>query len=100
MKWRGRKEGGMAADDFFSRWSKKNTEARTADECPDAPEASSSIGRMPVTPTAGEQRLPTLEDLAQLTPDADFSAFMAHGVDETVKRAAVKKLFSDPHFNV
>jgi hypothetical protein len=43
---------------------------------------------------------PTLDDVALLTQDSDFSRFVAKGVDETVKRAAMKKLFSDPHFNV
>ena len=43
---------------------------------------------------------PTLDDVAQLTPSSDFSRFVAPNVDEGVKRAAMKKLFSDPHFNV
>ena len=43
--------------------------------------------------------LPTLEDAARLTPDADFSAFVAKGVDQSVRRLALKKLFADPHFN-
>src|SRR5690606_30000982 len=29
-----------------------------------------------------------------------YSAFMAQGVDESVKRSAMKKLFSNPHFNI
>jgi hypothetical protein len=35
-----------------------------------------------------------------LTPDADFTPFLQPTVDESVKRAALKKLFTDPHFNV
>ena len=42
---------------------------------------------------------PTLEDAARLTPDADFSAFVARDVDKSVQRLALKKLFADPHFN-
>lgn len=89
----------MAAEDFFSRWSKKNAETRTAmkDEPADA---SLPEFRAPAAPVEKDKKLPTMEDVAHLTPEADFSAFMARGVDETVKRAAVKKLFSDPHFNV
>jgi len=41
-----------------------------------------------------------MADVAQLTRDSDFSRFVAPQVDESVKRAALKKLFSDPHFNV
>ena len=44
--------------------------------------------------------LPTLEDVALLSRDSDFSRFVLPGVDDTVKNAAMKKLFSDPHFNV
>ena len=43
---------------------------------------------------------PTLADVQQLTPDSDYSDFMAHGVAPDVKNAAMKKLFTDPHFNV
>ena len=35
-----------------------------------------------------------------LTFDSDFSAFMQPKIDEETKRAALKKLFSDPSFNV
>ena len=41
----------------------------------------------------------TLDDVARLTPDSDYSAFTAPGVDEQVRNQALRKLFlSDPHF--
>jgi hypothetical protein len=43
---------------------------------------------------------PTLEQVAGLSVDSDFTPFVARGVDEAVRRAAMKKLFSDPRFNV
>jgi len=43
---------------------------------------------------------PTLADAQQLTPESDFTGFMARGVAPDVKNAAMKKLFADPHFNV
>lgn len=46
---------------------------------------------------------PTAADLAALDardPAADFSRFIQPGVDGALKNAALKKLFSDPHFNV
>lgn len=43
---------------------------------------------------------PTLEDVAALLPGDEISRFVARGVDEDVKRAALKKLFSDPHYNI
>jgi hypothetical protein len=36
----------------------------------------------------------------QLTPESDFSPFMQPKVAQAVRRVALKKLFSDPHFNV
>ena len=44
--------------------------------------------------------LPTLDDVARLTPQSDFSRFVARAVAPEVKNAALKKLFTDPHFNV
>lgn len=43
---------------------------------------------------------PTLEDAQALTIDSDFTRFVRADVPADVKNAAVKKLFSDPHFNV
>jgi hypothetical protein len=44
--------------------------------------------------------LPTMDDVAQLTHQSDYSRFVRPGVDSGVRNAALKKLFSDPHFNV
>jgi hypothetical protein len=44
--------------------------------------------------------LPTLADVAALTRDSDYTRFMAPGVDGSVRNAAMRKLFSDPRFNV
>jgi hypothetical protein len=41
-----------------------------------------------------------MDDVATLDRDSDFSAFVARGVDQAVRRGALKKLFADPHFNV
>jgi hypothetical protein len=43
---------------------------------------------------------PTLEDVALLTRDSDYTKFVAGGVTPEVRNAALKKLFSDPQFNV
>jgi hypothetical protein len=42
----------------------------------------------------------TLDDAHALTPESDFRPFAARTVDPAVRNAAMKKLFSDPHFNV
>jgi Protein of unknown function (DUF3306) len=44
---------------------------------------------------------PSLDDVAKLTVDSDYSAFAARSVDPGVHNAAMRKLFSaNPHFNV
>ena len=42
----------------------------------------------------------TMDDVALLTPESDYSRFVAPGVDAGVSNAAMRKLFTDPHFNV
>ena len=80
----------MSADDFFKRWTRIKAQA------PAEPEAASA----PVSEPAPELPPLTLEDVAALGHDADFSRFVQPGVDEAVRRSAMKKLFTDPHFNV
>lgn len=54
----------------------------------------------PLPPERAPRNQPTLEDVAALGPDSDFSAFVSQGVDKNVQRLAMKKLFSDPHFSL
>ncbi|MCP1173698.1 DUF3306 domain-containing protein [Ralstonia chuxiongensis] len=95
----------MSDETFLSRWSRRKAAERRGEPEPEAappaepepvvvPEASTA------EPTPEAPPPLTLEDAAKLTPSDDFAPFVAHGVDETVKRAALKKLFADPHFNV
>lgn len=92
----------MAAEDFFARWSKKKSDATDDDlsqdgaiesefATQDAPQAVEDVAPAPV---------PTQQDVEKLTHESDYSAFMADGVDESVKRSAMKKLFTNPHFNI
>lgn len=44
-------------------------------------------------------KAPTLDDVARLTPESDYSVFTAPEVDAQVRNEALRKLFlSDPHF--
>lgn len=79
---------GASGEPFLSRWSRRKAEAR---EAPPAP--------APAKPAA-EEPPPTLPPLESLTPDSDFRVFFHPKVGEDVRRAALKKLFSDPRFNV
>ena len=57
------------------------------------------LGSQQAKPQSKEP-LPTLQDAQALTPASDFQSFMRQGVPAEVRNAAVKKLFTDPHFNV
>lgn len=77
---------------------------RAGDSLPAAPAAvpAAEPARAPAagSPDAPERTSPTLDDVARLTPDSDYSIFVGQGVDKSVQRLALKKLFADPHFNV
>ena len=47
-----------------------------------------------------ETPAPTLPPVDKLTPESDFTGFMHPKVEDALRRVALKKLFSDPHFNV
>ena len=85
----------MSADEsregFLRRWSRQKIEAR---EAPPAPPAE------PVSKAAAEAPAPVLPPVEELTIDSDFSGFFHPKVGEDVRRSALRKLFSDPHFNV
>jgi hypothetical protein len=115
----------MADDDntggFLSRWARRKEQVRSgaamapepiAPVVPVAPvapvmtsapvastePASAIAARADTAPTTAPA--PTLADVAALTRESDYTRFVTAGVDEGVKRAAMKKLFTDPHFNV
>ena len=69
---------------------------------PPMPGTAPPLVRVETAPVAtGEPPpLPTMNDVARLTRASDYSRFVLPGVDEGVKNAAMKKLFTDPHFNV
>ena len=65
---------------FLSRWSRLKRE-QPAEQKEEAP-------------------VPTLPPVESLTPESEFSGFMHPKVKEELRRLALKKLFSDPHFNL
>jgi hypothetical protein len=80
----------MEQEQFLARWSRLKQEAQDQPPQEKAPEKA-------VDPAAP---LPELPPLDKLTFDSDYRAFFNPKVDEDVRRAALKKLFSDPRFNV
>ena len=74
----------MAAEEkkeaFLDRWSRRKRDS--AEEKKD------------------ESPKPSLPPVDKLTPESDFTSFMHPKVEDALRRVALKKLFSDPHFNI
>ena len=90
------------ADDpsFLHRWSRRKHEAARSTQAPAGP-APSPAAAPAVAATAPEPvEPPPLPPVESLTLESDFAPFLSAKVEESVKRAAMRKLFSDPHFNV
>jgi hypothetical protein len=74
---------------FLTRWSRLKEEAK--DQAPE------KIPEKAADPKAPPPELPAVD---KLTFESDFRAFFHPKVGDDVRRAALKKLFSDPRFNV
>jgi hypothetical protein len=113
------------SDNFFSRWSRRKQGIDTTEVTPtqtdkpvvsplstvqsangqatSAPASTSAASpTQPLEKTAQEPQtpVPTMDDVQHLTPQSDYQGFMRQGVPGEVRNAAMKKLFTDPHFNV
>ena len=73
---------------FLSRWSRLKQEAR---EEPERKEPAAPDEQKPA---------PELPPIDHLNHDSDFKLFMDKRVDDKLRRLALKKLFTDPRFNV
>lgn len=97
----------LADEGFLRRWARRKTAVQTgAVPVPEEPApaavpvvADALADAARPQPAAAPVPLPTMDDVARLTRDSDFSAFVARGVDAAVRRTALKTLFADPHFN-
>ena len=112
-------------DGFLGRWSQRKAMARQglAPDTPAPAEPQAPVPQAPpvdvrqarpaqadtpalapAPPSAAAEPAPpaplTLDDVAALTPQDDFSPFVTRSVAPEVRNAAMKKLFADPTFNV
>ena len=105
----GSKEG------FLGRWSQRKQDIRAG-----KPLAEPEIASKPVVLSNDAEKaqiankaseiatdeekpeipLPTMADVHELTAESDFSPFVAKNVPPEVRNSAMKKLFTDPHYNV
>ena len=105
---------------FLGRWARRKTDAlqgKPLDEpavqaraaplavpvavAPAAINPDAASLSAPATPPAEQpEKLLSLDDVKALTQESDFKPFMARDVSTDVRNAAMKKLFTDPHYNV
>ena len=105
---------------FLGRWARRKTDAlqgKPLDE-PAAPTKAAPLSAAAAvspaalkpdqahlsapaaSPAEQPEKLLSLDDVRALTQDSDFKPFMARNVGADVRNAAMKKLFTDPHYNV
>lgn len=92
----------MSGETFLTRWSRRKLASAAernpaAETQPAGPAAPPAAVTPPNVPPSGATPLPPVESL---TPDSDFAPFLREGVEEQLKRRALKTLFQDPRFNV
>jgi hypothetical protein len=99
---------------FLGRWSQRKQDIRAgkplaepeitakpvvvADKSSD-PSSAQTSGKTEIAEKP-EISLPTMADVHELTAESDFSPFVAKNVSPEVRNSAMKKLFTDPHYNV
>jgi hypothetical protein len=88
---------------FISRWSRRKLESAKSAEGPKADAPTPPGASVPAPGVAAPQapvqtELPSIDSLRGLA--SEYREFLAPGVDANLRRAALKKLFRDPHFNV
>jgi Protein of unknown function (DUF3306) len=108
------------ADSFLGRWSQRKQDIREGkplaepviaptEITPHIPADRTSAGSSELVKAASnvttaeekpEIPLPTMEDVHNLTAESDFAPFVARNVSPEVRNSAMKKLFTDPHYNV
>ena len=118
-------DDGRRASFSLRRWSRRKLEAArqrapthasprsdTAASAPNLPGDAITLAPVPSTgaapkapphvspPSLAQRPRVPLPPVESLTIDSDFSPFMQSGVDEGVKREALRKLVRDPRFNV
>ncbi|MGA0960386.1 MAG: DUF3306 domain-containing protein [Burkholderiaceae bacterium] len=80
-------------ESFFQRFSRRKVEARQEEEKLNAV----AVEEVVQEPELTDEDMPPLESLNE---DSDYSGFMSSKVSETLRKAALRKLFHSPQFNV
>ena len=91
--------------DFLSRWSRRKAEARRVERAPEGPpeevappEAPAADGAAaPAEAELAPEELAELPNIEELTAETDLTAFLRAGVPESLRNAALRKMWTlDP----
>lgn len=80
---------------LLSRWSRRKQAARERSQ-----QEERERPQRVAPERADTKPLPELPPVDKLSFESDFKGFMDTRVDDAVRRIALKKLFSDPRFNI
>ena len=80
---------------FLARWSRRKLEAK-ADQRADAQEAAA----LPAAAAPPEPAAAPVQAELEASTTPEYREYFDPKVDEALRRVALKKLFSDPHYNV
>src|SRR5712671_4935981 len=91
-------------ENFASRWSRRKIEARRDKPAEPKPSSGRTVPAVHADADAAAappgapapRELPPLESLKGLA--SEYTEFLKPGVDENLRRSALRKLFADPHF--
>lgn len=87
-------------ESFVTRWSRRKEDSRTStasDELPDLPQDESEE---PLADTGCEKTDEDMPPIDSIDENSDLSEFFSPGVSETLRKAALRKLFHSPAFNI
>jgi hypothetical protein len=87
-------------ESFLERWSRRKRGATDAEEAGSivaGPEPAAAREAEAETPPLADADLPPIESLGD---DDDYSDFLSEGVSESLRQAALRRLFRSPKFNV
>lgn len=92
----------LRGESFLSRFHRRKLAAREgrntpAPEASDPPPPAANAEAQPAAPEPTDADMPPLESL---TIDSDFTGFLSDKVSESLRRAALRKLFHSAEFNV
>lgn len=93
--------GADSREDFLARWSRRKRDARRDD--PEVPGNAAAAVTPSGTPAGEAERELTDADMPPietLDANSDYAPFLSPGVSDDLRQQALRKLFSQPDFNI